>query len=61
MAATVYVAIGGIHGRLELLEPLYARLNNILESDYPTPVVKRILFGATLSTDGLVQKMCWIP
>lgn len=44
MSSTVYAAIGDIHGRMDLLERLYARLKAILESDYPANAEKRIVF-----------------
>lgn len=44
MSSTVYAAIGDIHGRLDLLEPLYGRLKAILETDYPANAKKRIVF-----------------
>lgn len=44
MASNAYAAIGDVHGRFDLLEPLYHRLIGILDSDYPTAVEKRIVF-----------------
>lgn len=44
MADTIYAAIGDVHGRYDLLAPLYDRLKVILENDYPNDLTKKIIF-----------------
>lgn len=43
-ARTIYAAIGDVHGRYDLLEPLYERLKALLERDYPDNIHKKIVF-----------------
>lgn len=56
MTSCVYAAIGDVHGRFDLLEPLYERLIGILESDYSSVVEKRIVFLGDYVDRGLYSK-----
>lgn len=44
MAGTIYAAIGDIHGRLDLLELLYATILNRLQENYPAEITTKIVF-----------------
>lgn len=44
MVGTVYAAIGDVHGRFDLLEPLYDKIMGHLHEDYPVQLAKRIVF-----------------
>lgn len=44
MSGTVYAAIGDVHGRLDLLEPLFEKVKQSLLETFPDSIEKRIVF-----------------